>query len=128
MSKRNKILLSVLIVVYIIALVVFHSTYEYTTYWEEESSIVIQYSFFYIIIGLILYCAFNWKALKSYNSSLTIKGATKVVAYTSVLKAIISISSLFLDRYIYDYVEPIIITVCWIVISTFFFTLHKNML
>ena len=73
MSKKNKILLCVLLLVYIIALAILHATYDYTIYWEEETTIILRYSFIYIIIGLVIYWAFNRKV-----SNITIKSATKL--------------------------------------------------
>lgn len=121
MSKINKILICVLLIVYVIALATLHATYEYTTYWEEEPIVILQYSFIYIIIGLIIYLVVNKKVPK-----ITIKVATKIVAYTSVLKAFFCICPILFDGFITSII-PFIHMAAWITISVFFFTLHKNM-
>ena len=128
MSKKNKIILCVLLLVYVIALLVFHITYEYTTYWDEESSIIMRYSFVYIIIGLIIYLVLNWKAfaLTSRISNLSLKGTAKIVAYASALNAFFCLSQILFEGYFYDNI-PFIHTAAWIVVSVFFFTLYKNM-
>lgn len=121
MSKKNKILLCVLLLVYIIALAILHATYDYTIYWEEETTIILRYSFIYIIIGLVIYWAFNRKV-----SNITIKSATKIVAYASAFKAILCICPFFFDGY-FTSIFPFVQTAAWATISVFFFTLHKNM-
>lgn len=128
MGKINKILICILLLVYIIALAVFHTTYEYTTYWEEESPIIIRYSVCYIVIGIILYMVVNWKNLKPRvsNITITIKVATQIAAYASLLRAFLIIMPLLVSGFFYS-LYPIIETLVWIVISVFFFTLHKNM-
>ena len=89
MSKRNKIFICVLLLVYVIALVVFHATYDYTRYWEEEAPLIIRYSLIYIVIGLILYFALRRKAFdRKALSNLSIKRATKIVAYANAIKAL----------------------------------------
>lgn len=127
MSKRNIIVICVLLLVYFIALVAFHATYEYTIYWEEEATLIIRYSLIYIVIGLILYYASNKKAFNWKNlSNLSIKGATKLVAYVSTIKAFLCICPFFIEKY-FDSFLPLIHATGWIAISVFFFTLHKNM-
>jgi hypothetical protein len=153
MSKRNIILISVLLLVYIIVLVAFHATYEYTTYWEEETPIILRYSLLYIVIGLIIYFVFNRKAInrnvlsnvsikgatkimhlssnrKTINrnilSNVTIKSATKIVAYASAIKAFLCICLFFIYLFS-DYYLPLVHAAAWIAISAFFFTLYKNM-
>lgn len=127
MSKRNIILICVLLLVYIIALVAFHATYEYTTYWEEETTIILQYSLLYLVIGLILYLAFNRKAINwKILSNVSIKEAAKIVAYASGIKAFLCICPFFFHQY-FDTFLPLVHMVAWIAISAFFFTLHKNM-
>jgi len=127
MSKRNKIFVCVLLLVYVIALVVFHVTYDYTIYWEEEIPLIIRYSLVYIVIGLILYYSLRRKAFdRKTFSNLSIKGATKIVAYASAIKAFLCICPFFFDMYFYSIV-PLIQTAAWIAISAFFFTLYKNM-
>lgn len=121
MSKKNKILLCVLLLVYVIALATLHATYDYTIYWEEEPTIILRYSFIYIVIGLIIYWVFNGKV-----SNITIKGATKIVAYASALKALLCICPFFFDGY-FTSIIPFAQMAAWITISVFFFTLHKNM-
>ena len=121
MSKKNKILLCVLLLVYVIALATLHATYEYATYWEEEPMVIIRYSFIYIIIGLVVYLAFNGKF-----SDITIKGATKIVAFASAIKAFLCICPFFFDGY-FTSIIPFAQTAAWATISVFFFTLHKNM-
>lgn len=127
MGKINRIIICVLLLVYIIALVVFHATYEYTTYWEEEFPIIIRYSFLYIVIGIILYVAFNWKKLKPRISNITIKGTTKIVAYASLLKAILVLWPFLYYGWFGNIISFFMETAVWVVISVFFFTLHKNM-
>lgn len=58
-------------------------------------------------------------------SCISIKQVTKIVAYASLLKAILPIVNFF----IYGWFDErfIIETAVWITISVFFFTLHKNM-
>ena len=127
MSKRNIILICVLLLVYIIALVAFHATYEYTAYWEEETNIILRYSFLYIVIGLVLYFAFIRNAINGkVLSNVSIKGVAKIVAYASAIKAFLCICPFLLNQYI-DYFIPLFQAVAWIAISAFFFTLHKNM-
>ena len=140
MRKRNIIIICLLLLVYIIAIVAFHATYEYTAYWEEETTIVLRYSLLYLVIGLVLFFAFNRKAInwKSVNwksnnwkvlSNVSIKGTAKSVAYASAIKAFLCLLPLFFYGW-YDYfysIFPLINTVAWIAISTFFFTLNKNM-
>lgn len=134
MSKRNKIFLSIWILVYVIALVIFHTTYSFTKYWIEESSIVLSASLFYIVIGLILYLTINRKNNKielMHYSPISVKGATKIVTYTCALKAVLYLWT-FCNASYYDYIHPLnihplIYIVAWITISVFFFTLHKNM-
>ena len=121
MSKKNKILLCVLLLVYVVALATLHATYDYTLYWEEEPMVIIRYSIIYIIIGLIVYFVFNGKF-----SKITIKGATKIVAYASALKAFLCLCPIFFDGY-FTSIFPFIQTAAWATISVFFFTLHKNM-
>lgn len=127
MSKTNKILIGVLLLVYIIALVVFHATYEYTVYWEDETPIIVRYSMIYIVIGLIVFFAFNrktlnWKAL----SKVTIKDATKIVAYTCAIKAFLCICPILFEQ-AFSSIIPFVHMAAWVAISVFFFTLHKNM-
>lgn len=127
MSKTNKIIICILLLVYIIALVVFHATYEYTTYWEEEPPLIIRYSLIYIVIGLVLYFAINRKALNGKAiSNVSIKGITKIVAYASAIKAVLCISPIFIYGY-FSGLYPFIHATAWMAISLFFFTLHKNM-
>lgn len=121
MSKKNKILLCVLLLVYVIALAILHATFDYTIYWEEEPTIILRYSFIYIVIGLIIYWAFNGKV-----SNITIKGTTKIVAYASALKAFLCICPFFFEGY-FTSIIPFAQTAAWATISVFFFTLHKNM-
>jgi len=125
MSKKNKILLGVLLLVYVIALVVFHVTYDYTAYWDEESSLLMRYSFIYIVIGLVLYLVFNWKTIKPLITNMTLKRMTKIVAYASALKAVLCLISFPFGGH--SLLIPLIQTAAWIAISVFFFTLHKNM-
>lgn len=126
MSKRNVIIICVLLLVYIIAFVAFHATYEYTVYWEEETTIILRYSLLYLVIGLIIYFALNrktinWKAL----SNTSIKGATKIVAYASAIKAFLCICPFIFYQY-FDSILPLVHTAAWIAISAFFFTLQKT--
>lgn len=122
MSKRNKIILSIWILVYVIALFIIHATYSFTTYWVEESSIILLFSLLNIVIGLILYFAINRKIALPQYSAISVKGVTKIVAYASALKALLCICTLYFTN-----IHPSIHLVAWISISTFFFTLHKNM-
>ena len=127
MSIRNIIIICVLLLVYVIALVAFHATYEYTVYWEEETTIILRYSVPYLVIGLVIYLAFNWKAINwKALSNVSIKGATKTVGYASAIKAFLCICPFFFYQY-FDSIFPLIYTAAWIAISVFFFTLHKNM-
>lgn len=127
MSKTNKILIGVLLLVYIIALVVFHATYEYTVYWEDETPIVVRYSLIYIVIGLVVFFAFNRKAFnRKALSKVTIKDATKIVAYTSAIKAFLCICPILIEQVVSSII-PFIHMAAWAAISVFFFTLHKNM-
>ena len=127
MSKKNMILICVMLLVYIIALVAFHATYEYTAYWEEETTIILRYSLLYLVIGLIIYFAFNWKAFNwKALSNASIKGITKIVAYASAIKAFLCICPFFLYQY-FSSVFSLVYMAAWIAISAFFFTLYKNM-
>lgn len=125
MNKRDKIFLGVGLLVYAIALVIFHTTYDYATYFEEEATVVICYSLLYIAIALIVYYALKKRTMLNI-SNLTIKASTKIVAYASVLKAILCIIPILIDGY-FSSVIPFSYTIAWLVISVFFFTLHKNM-
>ncbi len=125
MDKRDKISLGVGFFVYAIALVIFHTTYDYATYFEEEAIVIIRYSLLYIAIALIVYYAFKKRTMLNI-SNLTIKASTKIVAYASVLKAILCIIPILIDGY-FSSVIPFSYTIAWLVISVFFFTLHKNM-
>lgn len=125
MSKRGKIFVGVGVLVYVIALVVFHVTYDYATYFEEEADVIIRYSLIYIAVALILYYILKRKA-KFSISNLTIKTTTKIVAYASVLKAILCICPVLINGYFVSAI-PFGYTIAWLVISVFFFTLHKNM-
>lgn len=127
MSKKNMILICVMLLVYIIALVAFYATYEYTAYWEEETTIILRYSLLYLVIGLIIYFAFNWKAFNwKALSNASIKGITKIVAYASAIKAFLYICPFFLNQY-FSSVFSLVYMAAWIAISAFFFTLYKNM-
>lgn len=125
MSKRDKIFVGAVVLVYVIALVVFHATYDYTTYFEEEATVIIRYSLLYIAVALILYYMLKRRA-KFSISNLTIKAATKIVAFASALKAILCICPVLIDGYFVSAI-PFGFTIAWLVISLFFFTLHKNM-
>lgn len=125
MSKRGKIFVGVGVLVYVIALVVFHVTYDYATYFEEEADVIIRYSLIYIAVALILYYILMRRA-KFSISNLTIKTTTKIVAYASVLKAILCICPVLINGYFVSAI-PFGYTIAWLVISVFFFTLHKNM-
>ena len=105
MSKRDKIFVGAGVLMYVVALVVFHTTYDYAIYFEEEVTVIIRYSLLYIAAALIIYYVLKKRA-KFSISNLTIKTTTRIVAYASALKAILCIS-------------PVLIN--------FFFTLHKNM-
>ena len=111
--------------VYVIALIVFHATYDYTTYFEEEATVIIRYSLLYIAVALILYYMLKRRA-KFSISNLTIKAATKIVAYASALKAILCICPVLINGYFVSAI-PFGYTIAWLVISVFSFTLHKNM-
>ena len=125
MSKRDKIFVGAVVLVYVIALVVFHVTYDYTTYFEEEADVIIRYSLIYIAVALILYYILMRRA-KFSISNLTIKTTTKIVAYASALKAILCICPVLINGYFVSAI-PFGYTIAWLVISVFFFTLHKNM-
>ena len=125
MNKRDKIFLSVGLLVYVIALLTFHATYDYATYFEEEATVIIRYSLLYIAIALIVYYVLKKRAIFSI-SKLTIKATTKIVAYASALKAVLCICPIFIDGY-YVTILSLVYTSTWIVISAFFFTLYKNM-
>jgi hypothetical protein len=125
MSKRDKIFVGAVVLVYVIALIVFHATYDYTTYFEEEATVIIRYSLLYIAVALILYYMLKRRA-KFSISNLTIKAATKIVAYASALKAILCICPVLINGYFVSAI-PFGYTIAWLVISVFFFTLHKNM-
>lgn len=125
MNKRDKIFFGVGLLVYAIALVIFHTTYDYATYFEEEADVIIRYSLLYIAVALILYYILMRRA-KFSISNLTIKTTTKIVAYASALKAILCISPVLIDGYFVSAI-PFGYTIAWLVISVFFFTLHKNM-
>ena len=125
MNKRDKIFLSAGLLVYVIALVIFHTTYDYAIYFEEEATVIIRYSLIYIAIALIIYYALKKMEMFSI-SNLTIKATTKIVACASALKAVLCIFPIFIDGY-YVSIIPFVYTLAWIVISAFFFTLHKNM-
>lgn len=125
MSKRDKIFVGAVVLVYVIALVVFHATYDYATYFEEEADVIIRYSLIYIAVALILYYILMRRA-KFSISNLTIKTTTKIVAYASVLKAILCICPVLINGYFVSAI-PFGYTIAWLVISVFFFTLHKNM-
>ena len=125
MSKRDKIFVGAVVLVYVIALIVFHATYDYATYFEEEATVIIRYSLLYIAVALILYYMLKRRA-KFSISNLTIKAATKIVAYASALKAILCICPVLIDGYFVSAI-PFGFTIAWLVISLFFFTLHKNM-
>lgn len=123
MSKKNKILLGILLIVYVITLVIFHATYKYRAYWEEESSLIIRYSVYYIVIGMILYLIFNRTTINALISNISLKRLTRIIAFASIIKAALC----FLDGYLFQGFPILLTTVGWIVISVFFFTLHKNM-
>lgn len=125
MSKRDKIFVGAVVLVYVIALIVFHAAYDYTTYFEEEATVIIRYSLLYIAVALILYYMLKRRA-KFSISNLTIKAATKIVAYASALKAILCICPVLINGYFVSAI-PFGYTIAWLVISVFFFTLHKNM-
>lgn len=125
MSNRDKIFLSVWLLVYVTALVVFHATYEYTTYWEEETTAVIRYSLLYFAIGFVLYLVLRKRSIYRI-SDWSIKQTAKVVAYASALKAILFICPFFYYGY-FSSVIPFSLTIAWATMSIFFFTLHKNM-
>ena len=59
-------------------------------------------------------------------TNISIKGATKIAAYASLIKAFLIIVPFLIDGWFYDF-YPIIETFVWIVVSVFFFTLLKNM-
>ena len=125
MNKRDKIFLGVGLLVYAIALVIFHTTYDYAKYIEEEATVIIRYSLLYIAIAFIVYYALKKRTMLNI-SNLTIKASTKIVAYASALKAILCIIPILIDSY-FSSVIPFSYTIAWLVISVFFFTLHKNM-
>ena len=59
-------------------------------------------------------------------TSINIKGATKMAACASLLRAFLIIIPFLINGWFYElfpFIEPFI----WIVISVFYFTLHKNM-
>ena len=126
MDKRKKIILVAYICVYVLALLLFHATYSYTTYWVEESSIIILASLVYVAIGIGLFIAIKGKSSLQQISNISVKGAAKAVAYASICKAILLIIPYFSVSYFYSFL-PCIYAVAWIAISVFFFTLHKNM-
>ena len=126
MSKRNIIIFGSLIIIYVLALIVFHATYSYTSYWIEESSIIIPATIIYFIVVFTLYIIFNKKTIVIQNTNIGVKRATKIVAYASASKAVLGIFPYLYYWYFYDimlFIHPI----GWIVISIFFFTLYKNM-
>lgn len=125
MSKRGKIFVGAGVLVYVIALIAFHATYDYATYFEEEATVIIRYSLLYIAVALILYYILKKRA-KFSISNLTIKTTTRIVAYASALKAILCISPVLINGYFVSAI-PFGYTTAWLVISVFFFTLHKNM-
>lgn len=125
MSKRGKIFIGAGVLVYVIALVAFHATYDYVTYFEEEAADIIQYSLLYIAVALILYYILK-RRTKFCKYNLTIKTTTKIVAYASALKAILCICPVLINGYFVSAI-PFGYTIAWLVISVFFFTLHKNM-
>lgn len=126
MSKRNKIILGTLILIYVLALIVFHATYSLTTYWIEESSIIIPGTIIYFGVVLILYKSFNKNETIKLKNNMGVKGITKLVAYASLFKAIICLFPFLYEGYIYSIMLNIH-AICWIVISFFFFILNKNM-
>ena len=125
MSRRDKILLSAGVLVYIIALVFFLATYDYAIYFEEEVTVIIRYSLLYIAVALVIYYV-QKKGAKYSISNLTIKATAKIVACASALKAILCISPVLIDGY-FSSVIPFTHTIAWAAVSFFFFTLHKNM-
>ena len=125
MSKRDKIFVGAGVLMYVVALVVFHTTYDYAIYFEEEVTVIIRYSLLYIAAALIIYYVLKKRA-KFSISNLTIKTTTRIVAYASALKAILCISPVLIDGYFVSAI-PFGYTIAWLVISVFFFTLHKNM-
>ena len=126
MSKRHKIILGTLILIYVLALIVFHATYSYATYWIEESSVIIPGTIIYFGVLLILYKTFSKNKAIIPKNSMSVKGITKIVAYASMFKAVLCIFPYLYEGYFYS-IMPFMHTICWIVISIFFFTLHKNM-
>lgn len=125
MNKRDKILLSVWLFLYVLALVAFHVTYEYTTYWEEEATVVIRYSLLYFAIGIVLYFVLRKRSIYRI-SDWSIKQTSIVVAYASALKAILCICPFLYYGY-FSSVIPFSHTIAWASVSLFFFTLYKNM-
>lgn len=126
MSKRSKIIFGSLILIYVLALIAFHATYSYSTYWIEESSIIIPATIIYFIVVLTYYKLFNKNMTVTLNTDIGVKAATKIVAYASLCKAVLCICPFLYDGYFYS-VVPFAHIICWVVISIFFFTLHKNM-
>lgn len=126
MSKRSKIIFGFLILIYVLALIVFHATYSYSTYWIEESSIIIPATIIYFIVVFTYYKLFYKDMTVTLNTNIGVKAATKIVAFASLFKAIICICPFLYDGYFFGVVS-FAHTICWIAISIFFFTLHKNM-
>lgn len=127
MSKKNIIILSVLLLVYVLALIVFHATYNYVTYFEFEAPIIIRYSCIYMIIGLILFGAFNWQKWNTQLSDMSLKKLTLIVACVSGLKFLLNICHSVFNDYFYFGHNSFVVIISWLTVSIFFFTLHKNM-
>lgn len=129
MSKKTKIIFGSLILIYVLALIVFHATYSYTFYWIEESTIIIPASIIYFIFVIIIYKVFHKNATMTLNTNIGVKEATKIVAYASAFKAVLCICP-YLYYYEYTYIlmhMQFTHLICWIAITVFFFTLYKNM-
>lgn len=124
MNDKNIKLISALVIVYIIAYAIFHNTYNYTAYWEEEDTVAIRYSLIYFVIALGICLAFNTKGITQFFSKITLKKATLYAAYAGAVKAALCLLAL-LNTYI-DETDTFLTLLAWAVISAFFFTLHKE--
>ena len=131
MSKRTKIVIGICALLYVFALVVFHVTYRYPMYWMEESTVIVIGSLIYVSIGLILYWALKRQVSIPQLSGISVKSLTKIVACTSALKALLYICIYSSNDFMFmiNYQDGLLIinTMCWTIISVFFFTLYKKM-
>ncbi len=129
MSKRNKVLLGVYAFVYVFALIIFHVTYRYPMYWEDESTIIIVGSLIYFIIGFISYLALNRHTSMIQFSDVSVKKMTLIVACASVLKTFVCICMYNSDILFIEHFHGNLLfnMICWMLISVSFFTLYRNM-